>query len=155
MIFGNLKNLGDITIYPEAIQKALSYLKEHDFTDMPSGNYELQGKDLYAQVFERMTVPADQSEAEVHRRYIDLQFLVRGHERIGYAPDTLDCEVKEDLIEENDVLYYQSVERETFLEMKENDFAVFFPNDIHRPTCMYQKQELVKKVVLKICVDLL
>lgn len=155
MIFGNLENLGNITMYPEAIQKALSYLKENDFTDMPSGNYELQGKDLYAQVFERMTVPAEQSEAEVHRQYIDLQYLVRGHEQIGYAPDTLTYEVKEDKLEENDVLFYKSVERETFLEMKEKDFAVFFPNDIHRPTCMYEKQEVVKKVVLKISIDLI
>ena len=155
MIFGNLENLGNITMYPEAIQKALSYLKEHDFTDMPSGNYELQGRDLYAQVFERMTVPAEQSEAEVHRKYIDLQYLVRGHEQIGYAPDVLTYEVKEDKLEEKDVLFYKNVERETFLEMKEKDFAVFFPNDIHRPTCMYEEQEVVKKVVLKISVDLI
>ncbi len=91
----------------------------------------------------------------MHRKYIDLQYLVRGSEQIGYAPDVMTYEVKEDKLKEKDVLFYKSVERETFLEMKEKDFAVFFPNDIHRPTCMYEEQELVKKVVLKISVDLI
>ena len=56
MIFSSIKNGDSFEKYPAAIQTALEYLKSHDFAAMEPGVYEIQGKDIYAQVFDAMTV---------------------------------------------------------------------------------------------------
>ena len=55
MIFSSIKNGDSFEKYPAAIQTALEYLKSHDFAAMEPGVYEIQGKDIYAQVFDAMT----------------------------------------------------------------------------------------------------
>ena len=45
MIFSSIHN-DSVSYYPEAIQKAIHYLKEHDFLTMKPGVYEIQGKDI-------------------------------------------------------------------------------------------------------------
>ena len=55
MIFHLLKMVILLKKYPAAIQTALEYLKSHDFAAMEPGVYEIQGKDIYAQVFDAMT----------------------------------------------------------------------------------------------------
>ena len=55
MIFSSIKNGDSFEKYPAAIQTALEYLKSHDFASMEPGVYEIQGKDIYAQVFDAMT----------------------------------------------------------------------------------------------------
>ena len=52
MIFSSIKNGDSFEKYPAAIQTALEYLKSHDFAAMEPGVYEIQGKDIYAQVFD-------------------------------------------------------------------------------------------------------
>ena len=45
----------DFTSYPKAVQRAIKYLKENDFVNMEPGVYELEGKLMYAQVFDAET----------------------------------------------------------------------------------------------------
>ena len=52
MIFSSIYSKDDVTKYPVAIQTAIKYLKENDFTTMEVGAYDIQGKDIYAQVFD-------------------------------------------------------------------------------------------------------
>ena len=50
MIFSSIKNHDAFETYPDAIKKALDYLASHDFAAMEPGVYEIQGKEIYAQV---------------------------------------------------------------------------------------------------------
>ncbi len=56
MIFSSIKNHDVFETYPDAIKKALDYLASHDFAAMEPGVYEIQGKEIYAQVFDAVTV---------------------------------------------------------------------------------------------------
>ena len=46
MIFSSIYSKDDVTKYPVAIQTAIKYLKENDFTTMEVGAYDIQGKDI-------------------------------------------------------------------------------------------------------------
>ena len=59
MIFSSIKNHDAFETYPDAIKKALDYLASHDFAAMEPGVYEIQGKEIYAQVFDAVTVEPD------------------------------------------------------------------------------------------------
>jgi YhcH/YjgK/YiaL family protein len=154
MIFSSIHSKDDCKNYPQAIQTAINYLKENDFVSMETGVYEIQGKDIYAQVFDAQTEPADKKRPEVHEKYLDVQFLASGKERLGFTPDTGKYEIDEK-IEDRDLIFYKNVENEGFIEATPGCYCVFFPNDVHRPAVMSGEAMMVRKVVVKVKVSLL
>ena len=45
---------------------------------MEPGVYEIEGKKMYAQVFDAETEPAEKKRPEVHENFLDVQFLESG-----------------------------------------------------------------------------
>lgn len=137
--------------FPPALQKALDCLRTTDFEKMPCGEYEIEGRDLFAQVIETETGPAGTRRPEIHRRHVDVQFLLSGAEQIGFALDTGKSEPVENRLSRDDIAFYGEIQGENFVTLTPGCFAVFFPNDIHRPACSAsEKPEKIKKVILKI-----
>ena len=120
--------------YPQAIQKALAYLKENadKFVEMPTGVYEIQGKEIYAQVMDCTTVPVEKGRPEVHEKYVDVQFVASGREKLGFTPDTGKYEVAK-RFDERDLIFYKAVENESFIEARPGCYNIFFPTDVHKP----------------------
>ena len=121
MIFSSIKNHDVFETYPDAIKKALDYLASHDFAAMEPGVYEIQGKEIYAQVFDAVTVEPDTKKAESHEKYLDVQYLVSGKERLGFTKNTGDYQIAEH-IKERDLIFYQSVEDEGWIESRPGCF---------------------------------
>ncbi len=156
MIFGNIKDLeSSFAWLPKPLKAAVEHLQQTDFAALPAGNYDLQGKDIYVQVIDMTTKPFAETRAEVHRQYIDVQFLVHGREKIGVASETGNNVVAEDLLAERDLLFYAGMENESTLTMTPGSFAVFLPTDVHRPACAFDQPEAIRKVVVKVRVSLL
>ena len=121
---------------------------------METGVYEIQGKEIYAQVFDAETAPADTKRPEVHEKYVDVQFLASGHEKIGFSVDTGKYEVDE-RFDERDLIFYKSVENEGFIEVVPGCYSIFFPTDVHRPAVAAGEPETIRKVVVKVAVSIL
>ncbi len=153
MIFSSIKS-DDYKNYPQAIQRAVEYLKANDFVAMEAGVYEIEGKDMYAQVFDAETGPAEEKRPEVHEKYLDVQFLASGKERLGFTFDTGEYEVDE-RFDERDLIFYKKVENEGFIESRPGCFCVFFPSDVHRPAVASGEPMTVRKVVVKVKTTLL
>ena len=58
----------------------------NDFVNMEPGVYEIQGKDIYAQVFDAETGSVEEKRPESHKNYLDVQFLASGEEKLGFTP---------------------------------------------------------------------
>lgn len=154
MIFSSIYAKDDVTKYPQAIQTALAYLKANDFVAMEPGVYEIQGKDIYVQVFDAETGAAETKRPEVHEKYIDVQFLASGKEKLGFTPDTGKYEVDE-RFDERDLIFYKSVENEGFIEAVPGCYSIFFPADVHRPAVAADEPMTVRKVVVKVSMALI
>lgn len=154
MIFSSIYAKDNVEKYPKAIQTALEYLKSNDFTTMETGVYEIQGKDIYAQVMDAQTAPADTKRPEVHEKYIDVQFLASGKERLGFTFDTGSYEVDERL-EDKDLIFYKSVENEGYIDAVPGCYSIFFPEDVHRPAVAAGEPMTIRKVVVKVSVALI
>lgn len=154
MIFSSIYANDNFSKYPKAIQTALEYLKSHDFTTMETGVYEIQGKDIFVQVIDAQTEPAEKKRPEVHEQYIDVQFLASGKERLGFTADTGIYEVDE-RFDERDLIFYKEVNAEGFIEATPGCYSIFFPEDVHRPAVMAEEPMLVRKAVVKVKVSLL
>lgn len=156
MIFGNIKDYeSGFAWLPQPFKTVIEHLKQTDFQALPVGNYDLQGKDIYVQVFDMTTKPFAETRPEVHRQYADVQFSVCGREQIGVASDDGSNAVAEDLLAERDLLFYAGVQNESMLTMTPGSFAVFLPSDVHRPGVALGGPATVRKVVVKVRVSLL
>lgn len=157
MIFGNIKTWDEEKhIYSNTIQKAMSYLQENDFTTFEPGKYEIDGKNIFASVIDTETEPKENRAPEAHIKYVDIQYLVSGKESMGFAKLSDNLTVKEDKLEEKDVIKYTNdVPNEVDIKLVPGDFAIFFPSDVHRPLCAFDGVQSIRKVVVKIAVSAL
>ncbi len=85
MIFDSLNNFSRYAGLGNNLPAALKFLLENELTALPVGRLELDGDNLYALVREYTTKPAEQGVWEAHRKYIDIQYMVSGSERMGFA----------------------------------------------------------------------
>lgn len=152
MYFGHISNVNE-DAFPKAIQLALAYLKKTDFDTLPAGKYEIKERLIFAQVLDLETKPKSEILPEVHRHYLDVQYLHSGEERIGVAPDLGNNKITQDYNPERDILFYQDAENESELIMKKGNFAIFFPEDVHRPGCIHQQCSKIRKIVVKIALS--
>ena len=152
MIFTDLAKINDLLPYVSLrIGKAFAYLRDTNFADLPNGEYEIEGREIFARVNTYETEPREEKKPESHNKYIDVQFLVSGTECIGFCPLTEAHKVVEDYSKDQDLLFYEKTFNENCVNMQAGDVAVFFPWEIHRPGCSVDsKASKVKKVVVKV-----
>jgi len=111
------------------------------------GRYDLNGDTLFALVQQYQTKPLADGKWEAHRKYIDVQYVEKGIERIGWAPvGTLD--VTEPYDEGRDIAFYNG--SGDFVTVRAGTFVILFPNDAHMPGITVDTPSPVKKVVVKV-----
>ena len=135
MFFGHIRQL-ELSYYPEAIQKALLFLKNTDFNSLAVGHYPIEGDKIFAQVLDLTTQEKESILPEAHKCYLDVQYLHSGQELIGVTVDIPPKDIAIPYNPDRDILFYKNVPYETMLVMRPGNFAIFFPQDIHRPACI-------------------
>ena len=112
------------------------------------GTYELGGPDVKAIVQRYQTRPIEKCIWEAHRKYIDVQFIESGAERMGWkAIDQL--RVREAYNAEKDYELFDGEGGEYFT-VAAGMFAIFFPTDGHKPCVAIDAPVGIEKVVVKI-----
>ena len=146
MIIGKLKDLNRYIGLSKEIDEAISYVLNTDLLALEIGRHELNGNVI---VNRQQYYGKTDTFAESHKDFIDLQIVVKGKEKMGYADISNNTvKVMEDYNPEIDLAKYY-VSDECFYEMSDDSFALIFPEDIHRPG-MKVDEELIEKVVVKI-----
>ena len=64
--------------------KAFEYLQQTDFSQEEKGKYTIDGDDIFAIVNEYDTIDMAGEQMEAHRKYIDVQYVASGVERVGH-----------------------------------------------------------------------
>ncbi len=149
MIIDSLDNVKHYRNLSEKIKKAFEFLEEFDFESIEPGKYNVSGDEIFALVSEYNTKEHADARPEAHKRYLDIQYMVKGEEYMGYAPLD-DQEVLEPYNVDKDVVFYDA--EVSPIKVTEGMFALFFPQDIHAPSMKIGESKLVKKVVVKVLV---
>ena len=152
MFYGNVNSKENPAVYPQAIQKALKFLKETDLEALAPGEYPIDGDNIYAKVMVTKTAPRSTKKPEMHKEYIDVQYMIRGEEKDCFYPDMGGNIIAEDHYADGDYALYEnrSDANEAYVVLKPGCFAVFFPADLHIPACSVTQDQEVKKVVVKV-----
>ncbi|MBC6991917.1 YhcH/YjgK/YiaL family protein [Hymenobacter sp. BT491] len=128
--------------------KAFAYMRDNDLAALPNGSSKLDGDLLTLSVTEPTSKEFDKTQWESHRKYIDLQYIVRGKEKMGVQPLS-NLTVTEPYNEAKDVAHY-SGDGGKYYDADPSTIYLFFPQDGHRPSIKVEGYDVVKKVVFKI-----
>lgn len=127
--------------------KAFAFLKTHNLDSLPKGKYIIDGDNVTASVTDTASKDFDKTSWESHRKYIDLQCIITGEEKMGVNP-VAKSEVTKPYDDKKDVANYNATGK--FYVAGPRTFFLFFPSDAHRPNITPGGNKDVKKVVLKI-----
>ena len=122
---------------------AFECLTQTDWSIIDEGRFSISGEDVFAIVDRRRGKGTDDAKLEIHRQYIDIQYLVEGADVIGYCP-LLDCRAPDPFEDDQDIGFFRD-RPATWLNIDESCFAIFYPTDAHAP--MGTKDEFLKVVV--------
>jgi YhcH/YjgK/YiaL family protein len=147
MILDNLKNADFYLSISNNLKIGFNFLKNTDLDNLEIGRYEIDGKNVFALVSEYDSKKHEDCRLEAHQAYADIQYIVSGREAIGFAPLNGQT-VTEEYLPEKDIVFFSGDTTQLILEA--GMFAVFFPQDVHRPCMQIDGPEKVKKVVVKV-----
>lgn len=149
MIIDRLENAARYFPLHPGLAAAFRFLAETDLAALPVGSQELDGPRLRVDVLHAPAKTRDKIKLEVHRRFIDVQFLISGQEQFGWrlTSECRQAEAAYDPVKDR-ILYTD--EPDAWFPLLPGMFAIFFPEDAHGP--MLGEGEL-RKAVVKVAVE--
>ncbi len=147
MLIDKIGNYGLYSGLRKNIFTALEHIRNTDFTNMETGRYDIDGENIFAIVSDYTTKNSADCRLEAHRKYIDVQYMVKGAELVGYAPLMKQIPVT-DYDGEKDVTFYKD-DAVSFINFNKGMFVIFFTGDLHMPG-IGTKPSTVRKVVVKV-----
>lgn len=146
MLYDTLEHLCAYSALSPRLARAFRFLAETDFSGLPDGQWELDGQDVYASLSTYETRLVNDTP-EAHRKYIDVQFLLSGSEKVGVAPlSAMEEEVSGD--EQGDIWFYRGPTEP--LTLGGGRVLVLWPQDAHAPCVAAGAPETVRKCVVKV-----
>lgn len=130
-----------------AWDKAFAFLADPGTPSLAPGKYPIAGDTVYASITENPSKTLDQASWESHRKYIDLQYVIKGKEQISVVP-LEKATVTHPYDATHDAANYTATGKD-YIAVP-GTFYLFFPKDVHRPNVKVDGYDVVKKLVIKI-----
>lgn len=150
MIIDKLDNITHYYGLGSRMKKAFEYLKNTDLDQLEQGKYQIENDEIFAMVSEYDTKEVEDALWEAHKNYIDIQYMVKGSEKMGYT-NVDNIEITIEYNTEKDILF--GTANGDFVTVEKGMFIIFKPQDGHMPSISVEKSEKVKKVVVKVLAE--
>ena len=156
MILDTLDAIGKYAGISPSFETAVRWLQETDPDALEPGRTDIDGEKVYAVVSENLLEPREPA-FEVHRRYADIQVILRGREGFRYGREGKELSGKP----ENGVWFCEA-DRQVPFELEEGGFTVFLPGEAHAPGLYPEKGKRLlspagpltdRKIVVKVLMD--
>ena len=135
----------------QKLARALEIIEDLDWETVECGRYDVDDE-LYYMVQEYETKYPDQARYEAHEKYVDIQYIVKGFERMEFA-ETSKLKVTEKYNPEKDVKFLEEPKVIDASIVEAGDYRIFYPEDAHRPgLCVNNTPSKVKKILAKILI---
>jgi YhcH/YjgK/YiaL family protein len=148
MIVDLLSNAPQYAGISPRVARAFDYLLNTDLRSAGVGRHDIDGDRIYALHSDYVTKGLTEGKWEAHRKYIDLQYVVAGEERIGFAPLSRFSAGAYDA--EKD--FVPLAGDGNFVTVRPGVFVLLFPADAHMPGIAIATPSRVRKVVVKVSV---
>ena len=149
MILDTLHNAHRYHSLNPAFRAAFEFLVRPDLATLAPGRIPVDGDRVYAIVQQSPGRQRDQAPLELHRKYIDIQYLLAGTEEMGWRP-TPDCHhPKAPFDPAKDIGFFHDAPQSWFT-VPPACFVIFFPEDAHSASV---SPGPLHKVVMKVAIS--
>lgn len=128
-------------------QYALKYLTKTNLHALDPGSYVLKRGSIIVKISTYTSRAPETCKGEAHQKYADIQYVIEGKEAIGYAHIGT-CSLAIEYDEKTDMAFYTG--ELTEIPINKGYFAIFFPEDVHKPGLYYKESLPIKKALVKI-----
>lgn len=128
------------------LDTAIDWLNSHTLDALENGRTIIDGENVFVNVMDADLRDAEGAAFEYHRRYADLQIDLSGGEHWGWASEG---RPEGEFSTKSDVGFASGPEHAGG-ELGEGRFVIFFPGELHKPSCKTPGCDHVRKAVVKI-----
>lgn len=147
MIIDSLDNAERYTSIHPLFAQAFEYIKSIDLKNAEIGKTDLSdGLKIIVAEKGGMTKEESIAKFECHNQNIDIQLCISGKETMGWKSRQSCKAPKGEYNSEKDVLFYEDAP-DMYFELTDNQFAIFFPEDVHAPMI---GDDVIKKLIVKV-----
>lgn len=147
MIIDTIQNASKYFSAHPLFAKAFEFIGQTDLANAADGKSDIaDGLKAIVSNSPGKTKEASCSKFECHNKNIDIQLCINGVETIGWKPREKCVTPNSDYNAEKDVQLYHDMP-DTFFQLTDGQFAIFFPEDVHAPMIGEGK---IKKLVIKV-----
>ncbi len=143
------------SIFTHLDSKIVSYLikfiERKDLENLSTGTYYTENN-IRAVVINTKSRSFKGIQFETHRKFLDFHCLIFGKEVLGFTPRK-EVEVVKVYNEEQDVELYFPPEKYSWLEIKDGQCVLFYPDDAHCAQGHLRDEQHIIKVVFKLPLD--
>lgn len=129
--------------------KAVEFLGRPDLASLSPDKYEIDGDNIFASVFKGPGRTRDEAFLEIHKKYIDIQWVLSGVDTMGWKP-ACDCKKALGPYDPQKDIQFFSEDPDAWVATQSGAFVIFFPEDAHLPLI---SSEEIHKVIVKIKVE--
>jgi YhcH/YjgK/YiaL family protein len=150
MIVDKLKNIDIYKQLSPDIYCGLQFLQTAQ-SGIEIGTYAVNSN-VKAIVSEYKTVADFTRGYEAHKYVIDIQYPIRGMERVKWSPiEEMSVNLPYDEAKDRTFYKYPSLQG-THVDIGNGIFAIMFPEDGHSPQHYINEPELIRKITIKIAI---
>ena len=135
-------------VLSERIDRALKVIQGLDADNLSCGKYVVDD-DFYYVVHEYQTQHPSEVRHEAHKKYVDIQYIVKGAEYIEVTASAF-MTVDEPYHEETDMVFFKDPKQASKKILNAGEYMVLYPRDSHKPGICIDEPVMVKKIVGKV-----
>ena len=151
MIYDKTENINKYKCIHKQFADVLHFLESAQGSEWSDGKYEINDQGAYVIIETYETRDVSDCFIECHRKYIDVQFVIEGIERVGVCHRSACDAFTYD--EEKD--FQKLMGDPDLLTLGTGSFMIFYPDDAHMPRVRYGGSSgTVKKAVFKVPVQI-
>ena len=146
MVYDSIENAKLYENLHKDFKKAFEFLST--YKDMPSKKVIIDGDNVYATVNNDYKMKdIDNTRYEAHKKYIDIQYIIKGTEYFGIQNvEGLEENIKYD--EAKDIAFYNGKEGNLF-KFTEKQFVIIYPHEAHLPARKFIDEQ-VSRIIVKV-----
>jgi len=149
MILDILENSSRYLPLNKGFIKAFEFLNRPDIETLETGKHEIDGENVFAIVAREQGREKELAQLEIHKNYIDIQFVISGTDTMGWRNLSSCSEPADQYNPEYDLQFYKD-QPHAWLATVEGSYAIFFPEDAHMPLI---SDDFIHKVIVKVAVN--
>ena len=128
------------------LDTAIDWLNSHTLDALENGKTIIDGDKVFVNVMDADLREADGAAFEYHRRYADLQIDLTGSEHWGWASEA----TPEGEFDESIDSGLAAGPEHAGGTLGGGGFVIFFPGELHKPSCKTPGCDHVRKAVVKV-----